>query len=43
MTEPALACRLFARMPGAGTLVVSSSMPIRDLEAFAAPGLLRLR
>jgi 2-succinyl-5-enolpyruvyl-6-hydroxy-3-cyclohexene-1-carboxylate synthase len=37
MTEPALACRLFARMPGAGTLVVSSSMPIRDLEAFAAP------
>ena len=37
LTEPALAHRLFARMPGQGTLVVSSSMPVRDLEAFAAP------
>ena len=37
LTEPALAHRLFARMPGQGTLVVSSSMPVRDLEAFAVP------
>ncbi len=37
LTEPALAHRLFARMPAEGTLVVSSSMPVRDVEAFAAP------
>jgi 2-succinyl-5-enolpyruvyl-6-hydroxy-3-cyclohexene-1-carboxylate synthase len=37
MTEPSLAHRLFARMPGDSTLVVSSSMPIRDVEAFATP------
>jgi len=37
LTEPSLAHRLFAGMPGPATLVVSSSMPVRDLEAFAAP------
>jgi 2-succinyl-5-enolpyruvyl-6-hydroxy-3-cyclohexene-1-carboxylate synthase len=37
LTEPALAHRLMARMPERGTLVVSSSMPVRDVEAFAAP------
>lgn len=37
LTEPALAHRLFARMPAEGTLVVSSSMPVRDVEAFASP------
>lgn len=37
LTEPALAHRLFARMPGDATLVVSSSMPIRDIESFAVP------
>lgn len=37
MTEPSLAHRLFAALPGHATLVVSSSMPIRDVEAFAAP------
>ncbi len=37
LTEPSLAHRLFARMPADSTLVVSSSMPVRDLEAFAAP------
>jgi 2-succinyl-5-enolpyruvyl-6-hydroxy-3-cyclohexene-1-carboxylate synthase len=36
LTEPALAHRLFqARRPG-GTLVVSSSMPVRDVEAFGS-------
>ncbi|HEX3459640.1 MAG TPA: 2-succinyl-5-enolpyruvyl-6-hydroxy-3-cyclohexene-1-carboxylic-acid synthase [Acidimicrobiales bacterium] len=34
-TEPALARRLFADLPSAVTLVSSSSMPVRDLEAFA--------
>jgi 2-succinyl-5-enolpyruvyl-6-hydroxy-3-cyclohexene-1-carboxylate synthase len=37
MTEPALAHRLFGRLPAGATLVVSSSMPVRDLEAFARP------
>ncbi len=37
VNEPSLAHRLFAAMPGHATLVVSSSMPVRDLEAFAAP------
>jgi 2-succinyl-5-enolpyruvyl-6-hydroxy-3-cyclohexene-1-carboxylate synthase len=37
LTEPSLAHRLFARMPSASTLVVSSSMPVRDLEAFGLP------
>ncbi len=37
LTEPSLAHRLFARMPSGSVLVVSSSMPVRDLEAFAAP------
>lgn len=37
LTEPALAHRLFALLPGEATLVVSSSMPVRDLEAFASP------
>ncbi len=37
LTEPALAHRLFSRMPSEATLTVSSSMPVRDVEAFAAP------
>jgi 2-succinyl-5-enolpyruvyl-6-hydroxy-3-cyclohexene-1-carboxylate synthase len=37
LTEPSLAHRVFARMPSGSVLVVSSSMPVRDLEAFAAP------
>jgi 2-succinyl-5-enolpyruvyl-6-hydroxy-3-cyclohexene-1-carboxylate synthase len=37
LTEPGLAHCLAARMPADGTLVVSSSMPIRDVEAFAQP------
>ena len=36
-TEPALARRLFAALPGDVTLMVSSSMPIRDVEAYGAP------
>ena len=37
MTEPLLAHRLFAGLPDDATLVVSSSMPVRDIEAFAGP------
>jgi 2-succinyl-5-enolpyruvyl-6-hydroxy-3-cyclohexene-1-carboxylate synthase len=37
MTEPLLARRLFAGLPADATLVVSSSMPVRDVEAFAGP------
>ncbi|HEX3840533.1 MAG TPA: 2-succinyl-5-enolpyruvyl-6-hydroxy-3-cyclohexene-1-carboxylic-acid synthase [Acidimicrobiales bacterium] len=36
-TEPGLARRLFADLPAEVTLVSSSSMPVRDLEAFAGP------
>ncbi len=36
-TEPGAARRLFATLPAGSTLVVSSSMPIRDLESFARP------
>jgi 2-succinyl-5-enolpyruvyl-6-hydroxy-3-cyclohexene-1-carboxylate synthase len=36
-TEPGLARQLLAAMPAEGTLVVSSSMPIRDLEWFGRP------
>jgi 2-succinyl-5-enolpyruvyl-6-hydroxy-3-cyclohexene-1-carboxylate synthase len=36
-TEPGLARRLFADLPSEVTLVSSSSMPVRDLEAFAGP------
>ncbi len=35
--EPALAHRLFAALAGGTDLVVSSSMPVRDLESFAVP------
>ncbi|HEY6622859.1 MAG TPA: 2-succinyl-5-enolpyruvyl-6-hydroxy-3-cyclohexene-1-carboxylic-acid synthase [Acidimicrobiales bacterium] len=37
LTEAALSRRLVGRLPAEATLVVSSSMPIRDVEAFAAP------
>jgi len=37
VTEPELAHRLFAALPGGSTLVVSSSMPVRDLESFGLP------
>jgi len=36
-TEPGVARQLFATLAEGTTLVVSSSMPIRDLESFAAP------
>jgi 2-succinyl-5-enolpyruvyl-6-hydroxy-3-cyclohexene-1-carboxylate synthase len=36
-TEPGLARRLFSDLPSGVTLVTSSSMPIRDLEAFGEP------
>jgi 2-succinyl-5-enolpyruvyl-6-hydroxy-3-cyclohexene-1-carboxylate synthase len=39
LTEPALAHRLFQGVPTGGTLVVSSSMPVRDVEAFGSPRL----
>ena len=37
LSEPALARRLVDLLPGDATLMVSSSMPVRDVEAFAAP------
>ncbi len=37
LTEPGLAHRLFAALPDGATLVVSSSMPVRDIEAFTGP------
>ncbi len=37
LTEPSLAHRLFAALPDGATLVVSSSMPVRDIECFAGP------
>lgn len=36
-TEPALAHRLGAGVAGGSSVVVSSSMPVRDLESFATP------
>jgi 2-succinyl-5-enolpyruvyl-6-hydroxy-3-cyclohexene-1-carboxylate synthase len=35
--EPFLANRLVALMPAGSTLVVSSSMPVRDLESYSVP------
>ncbi len=37
LTEPSLAHRLVEALPDGATLVVSSSMPIRDVESYAAP------
>ncbi len=37
VTEPAAVMDVLAAVPTGGRLVVSSSMPIRDLESFAAP------
>jgi 2-succinyl-5-enolpyruvyl-6-hydroxy-3-cyclohexene-1-carboxylate synthase len=37
LDEPSLAHRLVGRLPAEATLVVSSSMPIRDVEAFGLP------
>ena len=37
LTEPSLAHRLVAALPAGATLVVSSSMPVRDVECFAGP------
>jgi 2-succinyl-5-enolpyruvyl-6-hydroxy-3-cyclohexene-1-carboxylate synthase len=39
LTEPSLAHHLFAGAPEGSTLVVSSSMPIRDIEAYGLPRL----
>ncbi|MGY6500182.1 MAG: 2-succinyl-5-enolpyruvyl-6-hydroxy-3-cyclohexene-1-carboxylic-acid synthase [Acidimicrobiales bacterium] len=36
-TEPAIARAVLAAVPDGGTLVVSSSMPVRDVEWFGAP------
>ena len=36
-TEPALAARVAAAVPAGSVLVVSSSMPVRDVEAFGGP------
>ncbi|MEO7573831.1 MAG: 2-succinyl-5-enolpyruvyl-6-hydroxy-3-cyclohexene-1-carboxylic-acid synthase [Acidimicrobiales bacterium] len=38
LTEPAVARALVAALPAGGALVVSSSMPIRDLEWYVEPG-----
>lgn len=35
LSEPQVAARLAGLIPGAGALVVASSMPVRDLETFA--------
>ncbi|HEY4375635.1 MAG TPA: 2-succinyl-5-enolpyruvyl-6-hydroxy-3-cyclohexene-1-carboxylic-acid synthase, partial [Acidimicrobiales bacterium] len=37
ITEPGLARRLLASIPDGSTVVVSSSMPVRDVEWFGAP------
>ncbi len=37
LTEPALARQVFASLPAGAALVVSSSMPVRDLESFGLP------
>ena len=36
-TEPGIAREVFSRLPGDATIVVSASMPVRDIEWFCAP------
>lgn len=43
LTEPALAFAVFQAAAAGSNLVVSSSMPVRDIEAFGAPRLGSLR
>jgi 2-succinyl-5-enolpyruvyl-6-hydroxy-3-cyclohexene-1-carboxylate synthase len=43
LTEPQLAHRVVAGLPAGARLVVASSMPIRDVEAFAPNGAARIR
>ncbi len=43
LTEPSLAHRLVEALPDRATLVVSSSMPVRDVECFAGPRVHPLR
>lgn len=38
VTEPSIASEIVAHMPAGGTLVVGNSMPVRDVDSFAAGG-----